>query len=175
MSKSEKPSTQTNQSQLPQSDQTRFISAYGQKRKVSVTFKGQGRTKQQFKEECDINKIMARFQQTGLIEFVNKNQGQYLDCTGFDYQEAMQTVAAANSMFMQMPSALRAEFGNSPQKFVEFCENPDNRSRLAEMGLLRDEAQKQGGSPTQAPAAQPTPPASNPSPIPAAGSDAPGT
>lgn len=153
---------------------SRFLSAYGPKQKLSITFSGPGRTKQSFKDECDINNIMARFQQTGLLEFVNKNQAQYLDVTGFDYQEAMQTVANANSLFMQMPSALRAEFQNSPQKFVEFCENPENRPRMAEMGLLTPEAQNQGGSPTPASTTQSTPQSAPPA-APVAGSDAPGT
>ncbi|WNK13589.1 MAG: internal scaffolding protein [Microvirus sp.] len=164
--------TSQTQTTLPSSTRSRiFRSAYQPIPKVKLHFYQPSKTKQQFKDECDINKIMARYQQTGLIDFVNQNQARYQDCTGADYQEAMQTIAAANSMFQAMPSALRAEFNNSPHEFVEFCENPENAPRLKELGLLRPDAAL-GGTPTNQPAAaQPAPAAANP-PGP---SEAPGT
>ena len=150
--------------------QKQFRSAYDPQKKVTVNFTGSGRTKQQFKDECDINHIMARFQQTGLLDFVNRGQPQYIDVTGHDYQTAMDTIANANSLFQQMPSALRAEFNNSPQEFVEFCENPANRPRMAELGLLNNEAATQGvGNPTPAITQPPTQGANPQAPAPAQG------
>lgn len=139
-----------------------YLSAYSPKRKVQILFAPVGRTKQQFKDECDINNIMARYQQTGLIEFVQKHQPRYQDCTGADYQSAMQTIANANSMFQAMPSELRSEFNNSPAEFVDFCSNPENRPRLKEMGLLAPETTI-GPLPTiPAAATQPNPVSVNP-------------
>jgi len=41
----------------------RFVTAYGPKARLRhVTPPGVGRTKQSFKDECDINNIMKRFQ-----------------------------------------------------------------------------------------------------------------
>jgi len=119
----------------------RFISAYSPKLKVQISFTGEGRTKQSFRSECDINTIMARYQRTGVLpDMLNKSPGQYLDVTGIDYQEAMQTVATANSLFEELPSKIRSRFENDPQQFLEFTSNENNRQEMATMGLLKPEA-----------------------------------
>jgi phage internal scaffolding protein len=159
MSKSQSPTSQL----IPtMQSQKQFRSAYDPQKKVTITFTGSGRTKQQFKDECDINHIMARFQQTGLLDFVNRGQPQYIDVTGHDYQNAMLTIANANTLFQQMPSALRAEFNNSPQEFVEFCENPANAPRMAELGLTEPQQQNQGAGIPAPASTQPTPQSANP-------------
>lgn len=129
-----------------------IISAYAQnKKKVEVKFIGKGRTKQSYKDECDINNIMARFVRTGVLEFTNKNQARYGDCTGLEYQEAVLKVAAAKSLFAELPSELRARFENEPGRLLEFIQNPRNREEARELGLLKPE------EPTSE--AQATPPA----------------
>jgi len=156
-----KPKSNDNQT-TDSSLHNRFISAYGPKRKVVVTFVGEGKTKQSFKDECDINKIMARFQQTGLIDFVNNNQARYLDCDGIDYQNAQNIVAQANSMFQQLPSGIRTFFENDPGQFVEFCSNPENLPEMHKMGLTSPDYNP-GGHPTTLPSTTPpTPPVDNP-------------
>lgn len=152
-----------NNQQLPTStNYHRFIKPYGPKQKISITFTGDGKTKQSFKDECDINKIMARFQQTGLIDFVNNNQARYLDCDGVDYQNAMLTVANANSMFQQLPSSVRAFFENNPALFVDFASNPENLPEMHKMGLTAPDY-RPGGTPTDASApTQPDPVPANP-------------
>lgn len=153
----------------------RFKTAYGPKLKVAITFPAEGRTKQSFKDECDINKIMAKFQTTGLIEFVNQNQGRYLDCTGVDYQEAMLTVANANSMFQSLPSGIRAYFENDPALFVDFASNPENLPQMHEMGLTSPDYKPGGHPTTPAAATQPTPLPATPSTIGAASEVKPAT
>ncbi|WNK13493.1 MAG: internal scaffolding protein [Microvirus sp.] len=102
-----------------------------------ITFTDLSRTKQQFKDECDINVIMARYQDTGVLDFVNKHSPQFLDATGQDFQTSMQTVADARSMFMDLPSSLREKFQNDPAQFLDFVHDEKNLPEMAEMGLLR--------------------------------------
>lgn len=119
----------------------RFISAYSQKLKVSITNSEPSRTKQSFKNECDINTIMSRYQNTGVLpDMLNTQNAQYLDVTGFDYQEAMQVVAGAKSLFEELPSKVRARFDNDPAQFLDFTNDANNRQEMAEMGLLKPEA-----------------------------------
>lgn len=117
---------------------SKFKSAYGPKEKVSLTFPKNSRwTKQSFKDECDLNVIMARYISTGEMPVINQQAPQYLDVTGLDYQEAMQFVAGANSLFHEMPAAIRNKFKNDPAAFLDFCSHEKNRPEMAEMGLLR--------------------------------------
>lgn len=143
-----------------------FKSAYGQKIKSQILFEGPGRTKQSFRDECDINIIMGRYLKTGHIEHVNQTLPQFTDMTGLDYTESMQIVAESKSLFLELPSNIRAKFENNPAKFLDFVHNPENRSEMAEMGLLRPGADL-GTHPSQTAAGtQPTPQAATPAPIP---------
>lgn len=126
---------------MPEVQQTRVIRhAYSPRVRVPAKISGPSKTKQSAKDECDINKIMARFQRTGLIDFVNDNQPQYNDISGLDYQEAMQIVASARSMFEELPSSMRTRFDNDPQKLLEFLEDPANRQEGVAIGLINPSA-----------------------------------
>lgn len=110
---------------------------FSKKPRVQVIFTEPSLTKQSFKDECDINRIMARYQATGLLPNINEMPPQYLDVTGLDFQEHQNFIAGAFSMFHELPSALRARFSNNPGEFLDFCSHEKNRPELAEMGLLR--------------------------------------
>lgn len=91
--------------------------------------------RQSFKDECDINKIMAKFQKTGILDHYAKHAPQYMDIPAVDYHEALNVIATAESMFEELPSQARKKFGNDPEKFLEFVQNPDNAEELRELGL----------------------------------------
>lgn len=127
-----------------------FITAYGPKLRTVHESVDPGLTKQSFKDECDINRIMDRYQVTGVLpENLMVGNPQYVDVTGVEYQEAMLKVADAQSLFNRLPAAIRARFSNNPSAFLAFAENPDNRPELIKMGL---------GRPGVEPAPQPAPP-----------------
>lgn len=98
------------------------------------------RTRQEFKDEADINVIMRRYQSTGELPQLNLSAPQYLDVSGIDFQEQMNFVAGAKTMFMELPSSIRSRFNHDPASFVAFCGDESNRSELARMGLLSPEA-----------------------------------
>lgn len=114
-----------------------FISAYSPKQRVQVHNTTPSRTKQAFKAECDINNIISRFLKTGVLDFANKNQARYGDVTGLEYQDAMFKVAAARSLFNQLPAAIRDRFENEPAKFLDFVQDDKNREEAAALGLLK--------------------------------------
>lgn len=120
---------------LPQS--TPFRDAYSIKSRASLTFPAQGKTVQSFKDECDVNQIMARYQSTGELPNLNSLPPQFLDVTGADFQAHQNAIAQAQTLFNELPSAIRTRFQNSPAAFLDFCSNENNRQELAEMGLLR--------------------------------------
>lgn len=97
-------------------------------------------TKQSFKDECDINQIMAKYQKTGLINHFQKNQAQYGFAPAVDFRTALELVDKAERQFEELPSSIRKRFDNDPGQFLAFCEDPANRSEMAVLGLLTEEA-----------------------------------
>lgn len=97
---------------------------------------GPGLTKQHMKDECDINKIIARYEKTGLLTHMRQIEPQYLDTTGIDYEAALNVVAQTNSIFESLPAQLRNKFENDPTQFLDYMHNPDNYSEAVELGLM---------------------------------------
>lgn len=118
---------------------TKFITAYGPHRKSSISFpEGTGRTKQAFKDECDINIIMGRFKKTRVLpDVVARIEPRYGDVTAMSFQSAMDTVATANSLFHSLPAYVRDRFKNDPGEFFDFVHNPANRAEAEQLGLLK--------------------------------------
>lgn len=92
--------------------------------------------KQSFKDECDINRIMAKYQKTGLVTWLNDRAPQFADFTQIDFQECMNTVAQAKEMFAQLPSQVRKRFSNDPQELLAFMERDENYDEALKLGLV---------------------------------------
>lgn len=92
-----------------------------------------GRTKQSFADETDINKILKRAQKTGTISHMNRFEPRYGDFANFDFGEAQIKLAQGREIFDALPPELRNEFANKPGDFFDFVNNPDNKERLHEL------------------------------------------
>ncbi len=89
-----------------------------------------GMTKQSFKDETDINKLLQRAQKTGTISHLNKHEARYGDFSDFDFFEATLKLTQGREIFDELPSEVRAEFRNSPADFFKYVNDPANRDRL---------------------------------------------
>lgn len=107
-------------------------------KKNAILFQQPSLAKQEFKDECDIKSIMAKFEKTGVLDHQAKHEGRYGDfTTAPQYHEAMNIVAEADDMFKSIPSHIRALFSNDASEFLEFAQNPDNVEDMIEMGLAK--------------------------------------
>ena len=133
-------------------------SALSPQKRVGITFPAIGRTKQDGKDACDINKIMHRYIRVGVLDHVSKYEPQYGEHTGLDFQEAINLVDEANTMFAALPSQTRAAFENNPAQFMDWVSNPENLAQI----------QQGTAAPEPTPATQNTedssPPSSTPNP-----------
>lgn len=115
---------------------TDFATAYGAKIKERIDFSDDpGRTKQAFRDECDVNLIIKKYDRQGILTHLNKLEAQYGDVSGVDFQAALDLVTRTRGFFEQLPSSVRRSFGNDPANFLDFCDNPANADRLVEMGV----------------------------------------
>lgn len=95
-----------------------------------------GMTRQEFKDECDINVLMATYERNGSLNHFNRMSPQYLDVTDVpDLPRAIAMMEAAETAFMTLPASVRREFDNSAVNFVAFAENPANLDRMRGWGL----------------------------------------
>lgn len=157
---------------------TPFTTAFSPKRTPTLTFPDAGRTKQSFKAECDVNVIMQRYQKTGILDFANKHEPQYGDCTGVEFQAGMNLVARAREMFEDLPAQVRSRFDNDPAQLLDFVQHAENREEAIKLGLVRPmraqaptlaaSPQHAAGAPGEAPKGpkqgsdgKPTPPQTN--------------
>lgn len=119
----------------------------------------ESRTKQEFKDECDINNIVNQFAKTGVITHVNRREPQYGHVDGSDFADAMRVVTEAQAMFDDMPAEIRKRFNNDPAELLDFVQNPENIDAMREMGLIEAETTTTGRPEPQPPPAPPAPPA----------------
>jgi len=114
------------------------LSGYSPRKRLQITFSENSPfTKQEFKDECDINVLMSQFIRNGQIPALNQIAPQYLDVTGIEYQESMNLIAGAKSLFNELPSSLRVRFDNDPGQFLDFCSQEKNREEMSQLGLLK--------------------------------------
>jgi len=113
-----------------------FRSAYDPSVPVRVSFPDQGRTKQSFKTECDINFIVDRAKRTGIVDHLNTKTPIFGDFTNVpSYQERLDSVIAVNAAFEQVPAKIRKLFNNDAGEFVAFAQDPANSDQLVKWGL----------------------------------------
>lgn len=97
----------------------------------------EGLTQQQFRDECDINNIMKRYQATGVIDHLNMRRPEYGDFSNpIDFQNGLNTVIEAQELFAAMPSAIRDRFGNDPLELLRFMADPNNHEEAIKLGIV---------------------------------------
>lgn len=98
----------------------------------------EGRTKQSMRDDCDINKIMARYSKTGDERLLNISNAipQYGDFSKVgDYLTARLQIKSAEELFAQLPSSVRKMCGHDEAIFLEKVANKD-QDLLIKLGLV---------------------------------------
>lgn len=92
--------------------------------KPGIKFDQPSQTLQSFKDDADINCIIARFENTGVLVdptvSVSRTPhfGDYSDMPS--YQEAQNVIVAANNAFNDLSAKIRERFGNDPAAYFDF-------------------------------------------------------
>ncbi len=115
--------------------ETLFQSHNTPRKRVRIKFGKKSRTKQSFKDACDINLIIANHTRTGQISHLNHNTANYGYATSQDFASAMRTVTDAQNSFNNLSEEIQDRFNNSPGQFLDFIQDPDNKAEAIELGL----------------------------------------
>lgn len=93
-----------------------------------------GRTKQAFKDETDIDTILGKFKASGVISHMEKFESTYGDFGGdVDFATSMNHVMKGQAVFDALPAEVRNEFHNKPGDFFAYVNDSNNVGRLDEL------------------------------------------
>lgn len=114
-----------------------FYTKFNPPPQVGLEFTEPSMTEQHFKDECDINNIVATYQQTGVLPQGDR-QPLFGDFADFpqDLQSSQRYFDEAQERFMQLDARVRKEFGNDPVKLLQFIADDNNRERAIQLGLI---------------------------------------
>lgn len=95
-------------------------------------------TKQEFKDECDINTILTQYKRTGIIQHIMAQPPVYGDLPEpQDYQTSLEMFRHAGEAFDALPAVVRRYFQNDPRQLLDALADPAMRPQLEELGILR--------------------------------------
>lgn len=99
-------------------------------------------TQQHFADASDINKIVDRFNRTGLLGGPGRPSGrvpEFLNLTGDSFHEMLIRVEQARGAFNGLPAKIRRRFSNNPENLLRFIGDDKNIEEAIEMGFISKE------------------------------------
>lgn len=115
----------------------KFRTAYDRDLVEGITFDEPSMAQQHFKDECDVNNILRKYESTGLVTHVANGTPSYGDFSSvLEFQQAQNILIEAQDAFDALPASLRKRFDNDPAVMLEFIENPDNREEAENLDWL---------------------------------------
>lgn len=98
----------------------------------------EGRTRQEFKAESDINTLMKRGE--AAIVPALREGGFFADVSNIgSLHECLEKVRVANEVFGALPADVRSAFDNRPDLFTEAFGNPDGIAKLRELKVVAED------------------------------------
>lgn len=92
--------------------------------------------KQAFKDECDINNIVRRWQSTGVFESHNSKKPVYGDFSGIpSYHESLNAILKVEDSFHELSAEERARFDNDPANFFDYVVSRTSEKSAEEAGV----------------------------------------
>jgi len=113
-----------------------FRTPFGPRERVILETGPETKTQQHFANEVNINQIMKKAMQTGVMPQISQSPlyGDFSTIT--NYQDALNMVRDAEDQFMMLPAIVRDRFANNPQQLLNFVGNPENREEAVKLGLI---------------------------------------
>ncbi len=100
-------------------------------------------------EKADINKILKRYAEIGIMENLELTEASFPDVTEIgDFQDVMQTARIAEMEFMKLPSKVREIFNHDVATWLDTAHDEEKRASLIEKGIIE---------PVEQPASPPAP------------------
>lgn len=108
-------------------------------------------TQQHYKDECDLNQILARHKGSGELSALQMRQllaqsaavtptsprlPQFADYSDLpDFSDIKRSFVRASHAFAEIPVNVRMQFGNNPEVFYNTLTDPKQHQKLRDVGL----------------------------------------
>ncbi len=117
-------------------------------RKVQTFFPEESLTQQSDAEQADIQKILKRYREVGIVEHLNLTEASFADVTELtDYAEVMRTAKLAEVEFMKLPSKVREIFNHDVADWLDTANDPEKRASLLAEGDIESLQEPTPGNP----------------------------
>ncbi len=118
------------------------------------------KTQQNQIKEQDINFIMSKYAETGIIgDGLGTRKPQFGDYTGVDFREMQTKLAESNQIFEALPSGMRTRFENKVENLLDFIDDEQNRDEAIKWGFLPQPPEEPSGpEKREVPVGDPQPP-----------------
>lgn len=114
----------------------RFRTMYSPSVNVELVTGSTSKVQDSFRDMCNINRIVAKYHRTGVLDHVI-NPGRYQDVSRLtDYKSAMDFIIESQEAFDSLPAKVRKYFQNDTAQFLEFVDNPENYEQGVQLGLF---------------------------------------
>lgn len=121
----------------------KFYTLYNPAPKQGLEFKEPSMTDQSFKDECDMGKLIDRYNKTGFFYNPLAAHGQKPRQPMFEdfadvptFQDAQEVISRSQAQFEALPAKIRDFFDNDPALMLAFVHNPANRDKCVELGIF---------------------------------------
>lgn len=121
----------------------KFYTLYNPAPKQGLEFTEPSLTDQSFKDECDMGKLIDRYNKTGFFYNPLAMHGQKPRAPMFEdfsdvptFQEAQEVIARSQAQFEALPSKVRDFFDNDPALMLAFVNDPKNYDKCVDLGIF---------------------------------------
>lgn len=103
--------------------------------RVCTVIEGESLTEQNHRPLCDINAIVARARETGIMPQVDEGAvfGDFSD--GQDFLDMQCKLAEAKNLFHELPNKVRKHFKNQPGLFIDALATEEGQEEIKNLGV----------------------------------------
>lgn len=98
----------------------KILTNFNTRKRVTVTFKKPSLTEQSHSQECDINYIIKKFTNTGILPTNTRQNPEYGFAPNIDFKSALDLVKSAHQEFNELQPSEKALFNHNPELYAQF-------------------------------------------------------
>lgn len=99
---------------------------------------GQNLTQQHMQDSTDINKIVDKYNRTGVLQSgkASGKKPMFVRLDGMSFHEMLIKVQETQGQFAALPAKVRKRFANNPENLLRFLESKENLQEAIDLGLV---------------------------------------